>query len=606
MNPQPARRKLVTMSFTVSDLIVETLKSAGVRRVYGIPGDSLNGFTDSLFRDGTITWQHVRHEEAAAFAAAGEAAITGELAVCAASCGPGNLHLINGLYDAHRSRVPVLAIAAHIPSKEIGGTYFQETHPQELFRECGAYCELITSPAQLPYVLDIALRTAVEQKDVAVLVIPGDVLLHDMERPAQIASIRPTMPVVRPNDTEIETAARALNAAQRVTILAGAGCAGARTAVLALAQTLQAPIVHAMRGKEFIEYDNPYDVGMTGLLGFSSGYRAMEECDALLMLGTDFPYREFYPRHATVLQVDLRGEHIGRRVRVDVPLVGTVKDTANALLPRLTAKTDGTHLDRMRDHYANARERLDELAVNDHNRSPLHPQFVARTVDEVADDDAVFVADVGTPVIWAARYLRMNGKRRYVGSFSHGSMANAVPQAIGIQAAQPGRQVVTLSGDGGLAMMFGELITLRQLKLPVKIVVFNNGALSFVELEMKADGFINFGTDLENPNFSEVASALGLHGQRVDHPDDLADALRTAFDHDGPALVEVMTARQELSMPPTISIAQMKGFTLYATRTILSGRGDELIDLAETNVARQLFNGHHAGAGASIPERVSP
>ena len=371
--------------------------------------------------------------------------ITGELAVCAASCGPGNLHLINGLYDAHRSRVPVLAIAAHIPSKEIGGTYFQETHPQELFRECSAYCELITSPTQLPYALDIALRTAVEQKDVAVLVIPGDVLLDEMERPAVITTIRPTMPVVRPSDAEIETAARALNAAQRVTILAGAGCAGARTAVLALAEALQAPIVHAMRGKEFIEYDNPYDVGMTGLLGFSSGYRAMEACDALLMLGTDFPYREFYPRHATVLQVDLRGDHIGRRVRVDVPLVGTVKDTANALLPRLQAKADGAHLDRMRNHYANARERLDELAVNDHNRTPLHPQFVARVVDEVADDDAVFVVDVGTPAVWAARYLRMNGKRRLdrlVQSRQHGQRAAPGDRNPGRATRSPGRDVV--------------------------------------------------------------------------------------------------------------------------------------------------------------------
>jgi pyruvate dehydrogenase (quinone) len=287
-----------------------------------------------------------------------------------------------------------------------------------------------------------------------------------------------------------------------------------------------------------------------------------------------------------------------------VPLVGRVKDTTNALLPRLKAKTDGAHLDRMREHYQDARKKLDELAVNDHSRTPLHPQFVARTVDEVAADDAVFVADVGTPVIWAARYLRMNGKRRLIGSFSHGSMANALPQAIGIQAAQPGRQVVTFSGDGGLAMMFGELITLRQLKLPVRIVVFNNGALSFVELEMKAAGLINFGTDLENPNFSEVASALGIHGQRVDHPDNLADALRTAFSHNGPALVEVMTARQELSIPPTISIEQVKGFTLYATRTILSGRGDELIDLAETNVARHLFKGRPAGGRASVRERT--
>ena len=344
------------MSFTVSNLIVETLKNAGVRRIYGIPGDSLNGFTDALYHDGTITWQHVRHEEAAAFAAAGEAAITGEVAVCAASCGPGNLHLINGLYDAHRSRVPVVAIAAHIPSKEIGGFYFQETHPQDLFRECSAYCELVSSPAQLPYVLDIAIRSAVEQKDVAVLVIPGDVLLSEIERPDEVSTIRPTMPVTRPSDAELDVAAESLNWARRVTILAGSGCVGARDEVLAVAKVLQAPIVHALRGKEIIEYDNPYDVGMTGLLGFSSGYHAMEQCDTLLMLGTDFPYREFYPQGATVIQVDLRGEHIGRRIKVDVPLVGTVKDTLSAIIPRLRVNTDGRHLERMRKHYTKARE----------------------------------------------------------------------------------------------------------------------------------------------------------------------------------------------------------------------------------------------------------
>ncbi|MGZ4692173.1 MAG: ubiquinone-dependent pyruvate dehydrogenase [Acidimicrobiales bacterium] len=578
------------MSFTIADLIVETLQTSGVQRVYGLPGDSLNGLTDALRRNGTLEWEHVRHEESAAFAAAAEAAITGELAVCAASCGPGNLHLINGLFDAHRSRVPVLAIAAHIPSGEIGTTYFQETHPQELFRECSAYCELASNPGQFPFILDIAVRTALEARGVAVLVVPGDLLVTDARRPGAIRAIRATAPVVRPSDRELDVAARALDAAERVTILAGAGCAGAHEQVVALARAMHAPVVHTLRGKELLEYENPFDVGMTGLLGFSSGYHAMEECDALLMLGTDFPYRDFYPEHATVIQVDVRGEQIGRRTPVDVPLVGTVKDTIEALLPKQRSKTDAGHLERMLEHYRKTRAELDELAVDDRNRSPLHPQFVARTLDEVADDDAVFIPDVGTPVIWAARYIHMNGRRRLIGSFSHGSMANAVPQAIGAQAAQPGRQVVTLSGDGGLAMMLGELLTLQQLRLPVKIVVFNNGSLSFVELEMKAAGFVNFGTDLADPNFASVAQALGMFGQRVEHPDDLATALRAAFDHDGAALVEVMTARQELTLPPTIALDEVKGFALYATRSVLSGRGDELIDLARTNVTRRLFS----------------
>lgn len=577
------------MSFTISDLIVETLEKAGVGRVYGLPGDSLNGLTDALRRNGNLAWGHVRHEEAAAFAASGEAAISGELAVCAASCGPGNLHLINGLFDAQRSRVPVLAIAAHIPSREIGTTYFQETHPQELFRECSVYCELASSPEQFPYVLDTAVRTALERRGVAVLVIPGDLLITKIPRPRTIPAIRATGPIVRPGDGELAAAADILGAAERVTILAGAGCQGSHEQVVGIAGALQAPVVHSMRGKEFVEYDNPYDVGMTGLLGFSSGYHAMEECDTLLMLGTDFPYRDFYPENARVIQVDVRGEQIGRRTHVDVPLVGTVRDTLEALLPKLRAKTDTTHLERMRGHYARTRRELDALAVNDRNRTPIHPQFVARTLDELADPDAVFVPDVGTPVIWAARYLRMNGRRRLIGSFSHGSMANAVPQAIGVQAAQPGRQVVTLSGDGGLAMMLGDLITLQQLDLPVKVVVFNNSSLSFVELEMKAAGLVTYGTDLTDPDFAAVARALGMHGARVERPDELAGALRAAFEHRGSALVEVMTARQELTLPPTITLDQVKGFTLYATRSVLSGRGDELIDLARTNVTRRLF-----------------
>jgi pyruvate dehydrogenase (quinone) len=580
----------MSMSRTIADLIVETLKTAGVRRVYGLPGDSLNGFTDALRRDGSVSWQHVRHEEAAAFAAAGEAAVTGELAVCAGSCGPGNLHLINGLFDANRSRVPVLAIAAQIPSAEIGSAYFQETHPQNLFRECSVFCELASTTAQFPYVLDIAVRTAVERRGVAVLVVPGDVFLDPAKDARPTAVIRSSSRVARPGDADLDAAADVLNRAERVTILAGAGCAGAHDEVVAIAGALKAPVVHALRGKEFVEYDNPYDVGMTGLLGFSSGYQAMEQCQALLLLGTDFPYRQFYPKDATVLQVDIRGEQIGRRTRVDLPLVGTAKDTIQALLPRLTPKTDADHLDRMRKHYGKARKALDELAVNDRNRTPMHPQFVAKTIDEVAAADAVFLPDVGTPVVWAARYLNMNGRRRLIGSFNHGSMANALPQAIGVQASHPNRQVIALSGDGGLAMLLGDVMTLRQQKLPVKIVVFNNGALSFVELEMKAAGFVNYGTDLENPNFADVAQALGIHGQRVEHPNDLEAALRTAFDHDGPALVEAITARQELALPPTVTFDEIKGFALFATRTLLSGRGEELIDLAATNVGRRIFS----------------
>jgi pyruvate dehydrogenase (quinone) len=572
------------MSTTVADVMVGTLKASGVRRVYGIPGDSLNGFTDALRRDGSISWEHVRHEEAAGFAAAAEAALTGELAVCAGSCGPGNLHLVNGLFDANRSGVPVLAIAAHIPAEEIGGQYFQETHPQELFRECSVYCEMAGVPAQLPRLMEIAMRAALQRRGVAVVVVPGEVFLADAARESRPVPIRAASSRMVPGEEALADAARVLNAARRVTILAGAGCAGAHAELLRFAGVLKAPMLHAFRGKEFVEHDNPYDVGMTGLIGFSSGYRAMEHCDALVMLGTDFPYRPFLPERVPVIQVDVRGEVIGRRVPAEVPLAGTVKDTVNALLPLVTPKTDTSHLDRMTAHYRRARTRLDRLAAPGHGNGPLHPQFVAATIDRLAAGDAVFTVDVGTPCIWAARYLHMNGTRRLIGSFNHGTMANALPHAIGAQASHPGRQVIALSGDGGLAMLLGELLTLRQRKLPVKVVVFNNGALGFVELEMMEAGVPVFGTDLDNPDFAGMAQAAGLLGQRVEKAGDLEGALRAAFAHDGPALVDVHTVRHELALPPKLTYEQIKGFSLFATRTILSGDGAELIELAKANL----------------------
>lgn len=572
---------------TVAKNIVATLKANNIQRVYGIPGDSLNGFTDALREEESIRWVHVRHEEAAALAAAAEAGLTGELAVCAGSCGPGNLHLINGLYDANKSRVPVLAIAAHIPSEEIGSQYFQETHPQELFRECSVYVEHVAHPSQMPRVLEIAIRTAVEKRGVAVVVIPGDVALAEAQS-NRTAVIRAARPEVRPNSQELAEAAGILNAAGKVTILAGAGTAGAHAEVMALADALAAPIVHAMRGKEHIEYDNPFDVGMTGLLGFSSGYRAMEGCEALLMLGTDFPYQQFYPENAKIIQVDIRGEQLGRRARIDLGLVGTVKDTAASLLPLIERKTKRTHLQASLKHYAKSRAKLDDLASPAKDGQAIHPQYVGRLVDELAAPDAVFTCDVGSPTVWAARYLSMNGRRRLLGSFNHGTMANALSHGIGAAAAYPGREVVALAGDGGLTMLLGELITLVQNKLPVKVVVFNNSSLNFVELEMKAAGFVNFGTELENPDFAKLAESLGIRGIRVDNSSGLKAGLAEALAHDGPALIDVRTARQELSIPPAISAEQVKGFTLYAIRTVLSGRGDQLIDLAKTNI-RQIF-----------------
>jgi pyruvate dehydrogenase (quinone) len=576
------------MAVTVADNMVAALKQSGIGRVYGIPGDSLNGFVDALRRDGGIDWVHVRHEEAAAFAATADAALTGELAVCVASCGPGNTHLINGLYDAQRTRVPVLAIAAQIPGAEIGGEYFQETHPQTIFAECSVYTELISTPEMAPHVFETAMRAAVERRGVAVVVVPGEVFLSRTDALSLPAPIRAAAPIVRPSDTELIEAAELLNSTHNVTILAGAGCEGARDEVLALAARLQAPIVHTFRGKEIFEYDNPSDVGMTGLLGFTSGYKAIADADVVLMLGTDFPYRQFLPKDKTYIQVDLRGEHLGRRAKLTLGLVGTVRDTAAALTPLILDDRGTHHLDAARKHYVRTREGLDSFAVDD-GKTPIHPEYVAKILDEVASEDAVFTVDVGSPVVWAARYLSMNGKRRIMGSFNHGTMANALPHAIGAQTAFPNRQIVTMSGDGGLAMLLGELLTLVQMNLPVKVIVFNNGALDFVEVEMKAAGIVNWGTELVNPAFNMVAEAIGLLGRRVTYAEDLKQTLEDAFAHDGPALVEVMTARQELSIPPAITVEQAKGFSLYAIRTILSGSGDELLDLVDTNVARRIL-----------------
>lgn len=576
---------------TIADQVISALTLSGVRRVYGLPGDSLNGFTDAIRRSGEITWQHVRHEETAAFAAAADAGLTGQLAVCAGSCGPGNLHLINGLFDAQRSRVPVLAIAAHIPRTEIGSEYFQETHPQDLFRECSVYCELVSTPEMAPRILEMAMRAAVEENGVAVVVVPGEIFLQRADETGWTTRpVRPTRSVVRPDDESMRRAADILNAGRRVTILGGAGVAGSHDALIQLAQTLQAPIVHALRGKEFIEYDNPFDVGMTGLLGFASGYKAIKEADTLLMLGTDFPYQQFYPQGATLIQVDIRGRNLGRRTPIDLGLRGSVADTLAALQPLLRPKTDRDHLDRSLKHYRKTRATLDSLAVNDRDKTPIRPEYVAALANRLATDDAVFTCDVGSPVVWAARYLTMNGRRRLIGSFNHGTMANALPHAIGAQTAFGDRQVIALAGDGGLTMLFGELVTLIQNKLPVKLIVFNNSSLNFVELEMKAAGIVTFGTDLVNPDFAAVAQAMGIFGRRVTEPGDLERALADAFAHDGPAVVDVHTARQELSIPPAITVEQAKGFSLYAIRTILAGRADELLDLVTTNVARRILD----------------
>ncbi|WP_168393131.1 ubiquinone-dependent pyruvate dehydrogenase [Erwinia amylovora] len=573
------------MKQTVAALVAKTLESAGVKRIWGVTGDSLNGLSDSLNQMGTIAWMPTRHEEVAAFAAGAEAHLTGELAVCAGSCGPGNLHLINGLFDCHRNHVPVLAIAAHIPSSEIGSNYFQETHPQELFGQCSHYCEMVSSPGQLPQVLGIAMRKAILNRGVSVVVLPGDVALQPAPENATSDWYPPQLPQVQPIPAELAKLAAALNQAENITLLCGSGCAGAHAEVVKLAETLKAPIVHALRGKEHLEYNNPYDVGMTGLIGFSSGYHAMMNADTLLVLGSQFPYRAFYPPKAKIIQIDINPGSIGSHSRVDMALVGDIKTTLNALLTQLSVKTERTFLDTALKHYVEARKDLDALATANDNQ-PIHPQYLAQQISQHASEDAIFTCDVGTPTVWAARYLKMNGQRRLIGSFSHGSMANAMPQAIGAQAIDPQRQVVALCGDGGFSMLMGDFLSLAQLKLPVKIVIFNNSVLGFVAMEMKAGGYLTDGTGLDNPNFAAIANACGVKGIRVEQASQLDAALREALAHDGPALVDVVTASEELAMPPQIKLEQAKGFSLYMLRAVISGRGNEVVDLAKTNWLR--------------------
>jgi pyruvate dehydrogenase (quinone) len=565
--------------------LATTLEQAGIKRIWGLTGDSLNGLTDALRTMDSIEWMHVRHEEVAAFAAGAEAAATGELAVCAGSCGPGNLHLINGLFDCHRNHVPVLAIAAQIPSSEIGLNYFQETHPQELFKECSHFIELVTNPEQMPQVLHRAMRAAILNRGVAVVVIPGDVSLLEVED-----TLKPWpalhAPRTLPAEQDLQRLSEILDSSQKVTLLCGSGCAGAHAQVVALADALGAPVVHALRGKEHVEWDNPFDVGMTGLIGFSSGYHAMLNCDTLIMLGTDFPYRQFYPTDAKIIQIDRNPQALGRRATLDLGIAADVSETIDALLPRLTRKADRSFLETSLKHYEKARQGLDDLAQASKANRPIHPQYVARLLSELADDDAIFTADVGSPTVWAARYLKMNGKRRLIGSFNHGSMANALPQAIGAQAAFPGRQVISMSGDGGFTMLMGDFISLAQLKLPVKVIVFDNASLGFVAMEMKAAGYLEAGTELKNPDFAAMSNAMGILGIRVEQSEDLEPALRRALAHDGPVLVDVVTATQELVMPPSIKLEQAKGFSLYMLKAVMSGRGDEVIELARTNWLR--------------------
>jgi pyruvate dehydrogenase (quinone) len=570
------------MSKTVAAKLVEILENAGVTHVHGIVGDSLNGIIAEISKSKKIKWIHYRHEEAAAFAAGAEAQLTGKLAVCAGSCGPGNMHLINGLYDAHRTGVPVLAIAAQVPSEQIGSSYFQETRPEALFRECSYYCETIASPRQMPRVLQIAIQSAIGLNGVAVVSLSGDVAMQNMPGGEMEHPLFLNRSVTRPSDSDLQELASLIDRSKKITLLCGAGCAGAHDMLLSLAAKVLSPIVHALRGKEHVQYDNPYDVGMTGLIGMASGNHAVMESDLLIMLGTDFPYKEWYPTDSKIAQVDIRADRLGRRCKLDLGLVGDVKDTLNALLPLLAQKTDRSFLDQCLEKYKENRKNLDSHA-NGKTGELIHPEYLTKIISEQAKADAIFTADVGTPTVWAARYLAMKAGRRLIGSFNHGSMASAMPQAIGAQLAYPGRQVISLSGDGGFAMLMGDILTIYQYNLPVKLVVYNNGSLGFVAMEMKVIGMPPFGTDLKNPDFAKMAEAIDIMGIRVENAEDVPAAVEKALAHDGPVLLDVLTNPTELAMPPKINFEEAKGFAIYMLKQTLLGDGPEVWDTLKTN-----------------------
>ena len=572
------------MGNRVGDQLIARLAEAGVERIYGVVGDSLNPVTDALRLNNKVKWIHVRNEEAGAFAAGAEAQLTGKLTACAGSCGPGHLHLINGLFDAHRSNAPVLAIASHIPSSEIGTAYFQETHPQNLFQECSYYCELISNPAQFERVLHIAMQHAIGQGGVSVIALPGDIAGAEIPAQAGSRSLVTKRPSIRPSDKDLARLADLINSAKKVALFCGIGCENAHDEVVALAEKIKAPVGHSYRGKAFIEYDNPYDIGMTGMIGFGMCYEAIHECDLLLLLGTDFPYDKFLPTKCKIAQIDIRVERLGRRSKIDQGIWGDVRETLQALMPMLDTKPAG---DFLANTLAKHKEKLQKMNVYvDHvgKRLPMHPEPVAAALSEAAAPDAIFTADTGMCNVWSARYIKASKGRRIIGSFNHGSMANALPMAIGAQCAYPGRQVISMSGDGGLAMLMGDLLTLTQYNLPIKLVVFDNSALGMVKLEMETAGMPDYQTDLKNPNFAKVAEAIGMMGVRIENPADLASGFKKALEHKGPALIDVVTDPNALSIPSHADRSQAVGFALALGKMVLAGNLDEVVDTVKGNI----------------------
>jgi pyruvate dehydrogenase (quinone) len=572
------------MPHRIADELIRRLAEAGVERIYGVVGDSMNPVTDALRLNTKVKWIHVRHEESGAYAAGAEAQLTGKLAACGGSCGPGNLHLINGLFDAHRSNAPVLAIASHIPTSEIGTGYFQETHPEILFKECSHYCEMISNPKQFERVLHIAMQSALGKGGVGVIVLPGDLGGADFPAEGSPRSLVSQRPSIRPGEKDLARLAELINSSKKVALFCGIGCENAHDEVVALAEKVKAPSAHTYRGKPFVEYDNPYDVGMTGLIGFGMAYEAIHECDLLILLGTDFPYDKFLPTKCKIAQIDIRVDRLGRRSRLDLGIWGDVRETLQALLPLVNAKQDREYLDTILRKHKEALRKINVYVDHVGTRTPMHPEPVAATLSDAAAPDAIFTADTGMCNVWSARHIKASKNRRIIGSFNHGSMANALPQAIGAQCAFPGRQVISMSGDGGLAMLLGDLLTITQYNLPIKVLVFDNGVLGMVKLEMETAGLPDFQTDLKNPNFAKLAEAIGIMGVRIENPADLSSGIKKALQHSGPALIDVVTDPNALSIPSHADRSQAVGFALAMGKMVLSGNIEEVVSTIEGNI----------------------
>ncbi|OCG37488.1 MULTISPECIES: thiamine pyrophosphate-dependent enzyme [Gilliamella] len=568
---------------SVAQIIVDVLSEAGVKHCYGIVGDTLNHITSSI-KKSNIEWVHVRHEEVGAFAAGAEAYLTDQITACAGSCGPGSLHFINGIYEAHRNKVPVVLLASQLVTSQQGTDFPQEVDFESIYKNCSVFCQQINDPTQARQITTAAVQAAINQRGVAVLVVPYNISLIKVEDNSGHKIYHPK-PIIRPSNEELNQIAEILNNNHKIAIFAGQGVCEAHDELIAFAEKLKSPIVHTSRGKDFVEYDNPYNVGMTGMFGMESGTTAIKECDVLIMLGADFAWSQFYPDKAIIIQVDIDATHLGRRHPVSVGVVGSSKPTLAALIPLVDEKQDSKFLEKCRQLYIKAMDKLNKKAVP--SQAMIHPQYLTELVDKYATQDAVLCADVGSAMVWACRHFNTNGKRRTVISLKHGTMANAMPQALGVQKAFPNRQVITLSGDGGISMLLGDLLTTIQENLPIKIIVLNNSSLNFVELEQKSEGLVDHYTDLQNPNFAKVADSMGLFAIRVDNSDSLDEAMQSFLSHQGPALLDVKTSSNELVMPPEIQASQVMGMALYSVKASLQGKMGDVVNLLVDNFIKK-------------------